>query len=143
MDALRSRGYPPLIHVRAPLITIVDDDASMRASLDNLLRSVGFRAQAFPSAESFLQASPGGVDSACLILDVRMPGMSGIELQERLAASRSRVPIIFVTSHIDDDVRARVLDAGAVAFLYKPFREEELLDAIDGVLEKQPQGGGS
>lgn len=126
----------------APLITIVDDDDSMRASLDNLLRSAGFRAQAFPSAESFLDASPG-LDTACLILDVRMSGIGGLELQRQLAASRSRVPIIFVTSHIDDDVRTRALDAGAVAFLYKPFREEELLDAIDGVVTKQPEGGGS
>ena len=124
-----------------PLITIVDDDDSMRASLDNLVRSVGLRAQAFPSAESFL-ASPG-LETACLILDVRMPGMSGLDLQQRLAASRTRVPIIFVTSHTDDDVRTRALDAGAVAFLYKPFREEELLDAIDGVLERRPEGGGS
>jgi FixJ family two-component response regulator len=109
----------------------------MRASLDNLLRSVGFRARAFPSAESFLHASPG-LDTACLILDVRMPGMSGLELQQQLASSEARVPIIFVTSHIDDDVRDRALGAGAVAFLYKPFREEELLDAIDGILEEQP-----
>jgi FixJ family two-component response regulator len=114
IDALRSRGYRSLIHVPAPLITIVDDDDSMRASLDNLLRSVGFRAQAFPSAESFLHATPG-LDTACLILDVRMPGMSGLELQQQLA----------------------------VAFLYKPFRKEELLDAIDGILMKQPEGGGS
>lgn len=114
----------------------------MRASLDNLLRSVGFRARAFPSAESFLHASPG-LDTACLILDVRMPGMGGLELQRQLVASRSLVPIIFVTSHIDDDVRAGALDAGAVAFLYKPFREEELLDAIDGVLQKKPNGGRS
>ena len=142
MDALRSRGYRPHIHVPAPLITIVDDDDSMRASLDNLLRSVGFRAQAFPSAESFLHAT-SGLDTACLILDVRMPGMSGLELQQQLTASRSRVPIIFVTSHIDDHVRTRALDAGAVAFLYKPFREEELLDAIECVLMKRPEGGGS
>jgi FixJ family two-component response regulator len=126
--------------VPPPLISIVDDDESMRASLDNLVRSVGLRAQAFSSAESFL-ASPG-VETACLILDVRMQGMSGLDLQRQLAASAVRVPIIFVTSHIDEHVRTRALEAGAVAFLYKPFREEDLLDAIDGVLEKQPEGGG-
>lgn len=124
----------------APLISIVDDDDSMRASLDNLLRSVGFRALAFSSAESFLEASPE-LDAACLILDVRMPGMSGLDLQQQLAAARAAVPIIFVTSHLDEEVRARALRAGAVAFLYKPFREEELLKAIDGVVRGQPQGG--
>ena len=117
-----------------PLISIVDDDESMRASLDNLVRSVGLRAQAFSSAEAFL-ASPG-IETACLILDVRMPGMSGLDLQRQLAASLVRVPIIFVTSHIDEHVRTRALEAGAVAFLYKPFREDDLLDAIDCVLEK-------
>src|SRR5215470_8349794 len=117
----------------APLISIVDDDESMRASLDNLLRSLGFRARTFPSAEAFLAGGPEP-DTACLILDVRMPGMSGLELQQQLVASRARVPIIFVTSHVDDAVRSRALGAGAAAFLYKPFREEELLQAIDGVL---------
>ena len=120
-----------------PLISIVDDDASLRSSLDNLLRSAGYRAQTFPSAESFLRTSPG-LDTACLILDVRMPGMGGLELQQRLEASPARLPIVFVTSYVDDDVRARALDAGAVAFLYKPFREEELLDAVDSVLN--PRG---
>jgi FixJ family two-component response regulator len=126
--------------VVAPLISIVDDDESMRASLDNLLRSVGFRAQAFPSAESFLEAGPA-LEAACLIHDVRMPGMSGLDLQQQLVAARAAVPIIFVTSHLDEDVRARALRAGAVAFLYKPFREEELLEAIDGVIGRQPSGG--
>jgi len=141
MAVPRWRGYRSC-NVAPPLITIVDDDESMCASLDNLLRSLGLRARAFQSAESFLRASPGP-DTSCLILDVRMPGMGGLELQRQLVASRSPVPIIFVTSHIDDDVRERALEAGAVAFLYKPFREEELLEAIDGVLQKQLNGGGS
>ena len=124
----------------SPLISIVDDDESMRASLDNLMRSVGYRAQAFPSAEAFL--SSGQMDgTACLILDVRMPGMNGLDLQDHLVASGAGVPIIFVTSHIDDDLRARALDAGAVTFLYKPFDENELLDTIDSVLRTRPQGG--
>ena len=124
----------------SPLISIVDDDESMRASLDNLMRSVGYRAQAFPSAEAFL--SSGQMDgTACLILDVRMPGMNGLDLQDHLVASGASVPIIFVTSHIDDDLRARALDAGAVTFLYKPFDENELLDTIDSVLRTRPQGG--
>jgi FixJ family two-component response regulator len=117
----------------APLISIVDDDDSLRNSLNNLLRSVGYRLADFPSAEEFLNSSELH-DTACLILDVRMPGMSGLDLQRQLVANNSRIPIIFITSHGDDDARARALAAGAVAFLYKPFREEALLEAIDSAL---------
>ena len=116
-----------------PLISIVDDDDSLRNSLNNLIRSVGFRAQGFPSAEAFLNSSELH-DTACLILDVRMPGMSGLDLQRQLVATNSRIPIVFITSHGDDDAKARALEAGAVAFLYKPFREEALLKAIDSAL---------
>jgi FixJ family two-component response regulator len=114
----------------APLISIVDDDESFRNSLNNLIRSVGFYAQGFSSAEAFLNSSQRH-DTACLILDVRMPGMSGLDLQRQLVAAHSRIPIVFITSHGDDDARARALEAGAVDFLYKPFREEALLKAID------------
>ena len=117
----------------APLISIVDDDDSLRNSLNNLIRSVGFRAQGFPSAEAFLNSSELH-DTACLILDVRMPGMSGLDLQRQLVATNSPIPIVFITSHGDDDAQARALEAGAVAFLYKPFREEALLKAIDSAL---------
>jgi len=120
----------------APLISIVDDDDSLRNSLNNLIRSVGFRAQGFSSAEEFLNSSELQ-DTACLILDVRMPGMSGLDLQRQLVAANSRIPIVFITSHVDDDARARALEAGAVAFLYKPFREEALLTAIDSALNHQ------
>ena len=99
-----------------PLISIVDDDDSLRNSLDDLIRSVGFRAQGFASAEAFLSSNQAH-DTACLILDVRMPGMSGLELQRQMLASNWRIPIIFITSHADDDARARALEAGAVAFL--------------------------
>jgi FixJ family two-component response regulator len=116
-----------------PLISIVDDDDSLRNSLDNLIRSVGFRTQGFSSAEAFLNSSQAH-DTSCLILDVRMPGMSGIELQHQMLSSNWCVPIIFITSHADDEARGRALDAGAVDFLYKPFREEELLHAIDAAL---------
>ena len=118
----------------APLISIVDDDDSLRNSLNNLIRSVGFRAQGFPSAEAFLNSSELH-DTACLILDVRMPGMSGLDLQRQLVATNSPIPIVFITSHGDDDAQARALEAGAVAFLYKPFREEALLKAIDSALD--------
>ena len=117
-----------------PLIAIVDDDDALRNSLDDLLRSIGFRTQDFPSAEAFLRANQTR-DTACLILDVRMPGMNGLELQRQLVAANWRIPIIFITSHADDDAQARALAAGAVAFLYKPFHEEDLLNAIDAALK--------
>jgi len=119
--------------LRVPLISIVDDDDSLRNSLDNLIRSVGFRAQGFPSAEAFLSSNQVH-DTACLILDVRLPGMNGLELQRRIVAANWRIPVIFITSHADGDARARALEAGAVDYLYKPFREEELLNAIDAAL---------
>jgi FixJ family two-component response regulator len=118
---------------RVPLIAIVDDDNALRNSLDNLIRSVGFRAQGFSSAEAFLQ-SPHAPETACMILDVRMPGMNGLELQRQLGAANWRIPIIFVTAYADHDVRARALAAGAVAFLSKPCREEDLLAAIETAL---------
>jgi FixJ family two-component response regulator len=118
-----------------PLIAIVDDDDALRTSLDDLIRSVGFRTQGFSSAEAFLSSNQVQ-DTACLILDVRMPGMSGLELQRQLGAANWPIPIIFVTAHADDDARVRALEAGAVDFLYKPFREEELLDAIDTALKQ-------
>jgi len=117
------------------LISIVDDDDSLRNSLNNLIRSVGFRAQGFSSAEAFLNSNQLH-DTACLILDVRMPGMSGLDLQRQLVATNCRIPIIFITSHGDGDARARALEAGAVDFLYKPFREEALLKAIDSALNR-------
>jgi len=117
----------------AALISIVDDDDSLRNSLYNLIRSLGFGVQGFSSAEAFLNSNQPG-DTACLILDVRMPGMNGLDLQRQLVANNSRIPIIFITSHGDDQARTRALEAGAVAFLYKPFREEALLKAIDSAL---------
>jgi FixJ family two-component response regulator len=112
-----------------PLISIVDDDDSLRNSLNNLIRSVGFGVQGFSSAEALLKSNQLH-DTACLILDVRMPGMNGLELQRHLVATNYGIPIIFITSHADDNARTRALEAGAVDFLYKPFREEALLDAI-------------
>ena len=118
---------------RVQLISIVDDDDALRNSLDDLIRSIGFRTQGFPSAEAFLSSNQA-CDTACLILDVRMPGMNGLDLQRQMVAANWRIPINFITSHADDGARARALEAGAVAFLYKPFREEELLNAIDAAL---------
>ena len=120
---------------RMPLISIVDDDVALRNSLDDLIRSNGFRTQGFASAEEFMGSNQAR-DTACLILDVRMPGMSGLDLQRQIVATNWRIPIIFVTAHANDDARARALKGGAVAFLYKPFREEELLDAIGAALKR-------
>ena len=117
-----------------PLISIVDDDDSLRNSLDNLIRSVGFHAQGFSSAEAFLSSNQAH-DTACLILDMRLPGMNGLELQRQLLAANWRIPIIFITSHADGDAEARALEAGAVDYLYKPFREEQLLNAIDAAMK--------
>jgi FixJ family two-component response regulator len=119
----------------APLISIVDDDDSLRNSLNNLIRSVGFRVQGFSSAEEFLDSNQLH-NTECLILDVRMPGMNGLDLQRQLVTTNCGIPIIFITSHADGDARARALEAGAVDFLYKPFREEALLKAIDAALNR-------
>ena len=118
---------------RVPLIAIVDDDDSLRDSLDNLIRSVGYRVEGFASAEAFLQAQRAP-ETACLLLDVRLPGMNGLELQRQLRAAHWPIPIIFITAYADDDVRARALAAGAVAVLSKPCREEDLLQAIEAAL---------
>ena len=122
--------------VRAPLISVVDDDDSLRSSLGNLLRSVGFRVQEFGSADAFLSWHDVR-ETACLILDVRMPGKNGLELQRHIAAANRRLPIVFITSHADDDARSSAVAAGAVGFLYKPFREQEILDAIDAALRME------
>ena len=119
----------------ARLISIVDDDDALRNSLEDLIRSIGFSTRGFNSAEAFLSSNQA-CDAACLILDVRMPGMSGLDLQHQIVSAKWQLPIIFVTSHSDDIARARALEAGSVAFLYKPFHEEELLNAIDAALKR-------
>jgi FixJ family two-component response regulator len=113
-------------------ISIVDDDESVREALKSLLKSAGFQADAFASAEEFLNS--GEFATACLILDVRMPGMSGIELQDRLYTSHPGLPIVFVSAHADEEARARALENGAVGFLQKPFSDEALLTAIDAAV---------
>ena len=123
-----------------PLIAVVDDDASMREALQRLLRLEGFRTAMFASAEDFLQAGQLQ-DTACLIVDVRMPRMSGLELQRQLAATHYPIPLIFITAHGDEATREQALRAGAVDFLYKPFRDEVLLRAIHTALRSSRQGG--
>ena len=111
-------------------VVVVDDDASVREALRALLRSAGFRVELFASPEELLRSGPLR-DTACLVLDVRMSGMSGVELQDQLIASGSSVPIVFMTAHADASVRTRALAAGAVDFLQKPFSDDALLEAID------------
>ncbi|MEA2660324.1 MAG: hypothetical protein QOF64_3189 [Candidatus Binatota bacterium] len=119
-----------------PLISVVDDDESVRESLSGLIRSVGFGVMVFASAEEFL-GSTRLLDTDCLILDVRMPGMSGIDLQRQLAASHTSIPVIFITAHGDEEARVRALNGGAVDYLLKPFSEEALLKAIDTALKSK------
>ena len=116
-----------------PRIAVVDDDESVRQGLANLISSVGYETELYASAEEFL-ARPEAVDAACLVLDVRMPGMSGLELQRRLAVHSSAPPVIIITANSHDETRAEALAAGAVAFLNKPFKEETLLGAIKSAL---------
>ncbi|MBV8141230.1 MAG: response regulator [Verrucomicrobia bacterium] len=118
-----------------PLISVIDDDDALRSSLENLIRSVGWRVRCFSSAEAFLRSNQVH-ETGCLILDVRMRGMSGLELQRQLVVANSHTPIIFITAHEDDDRRRQAFEAGAVAFLLKPFYQEELLNAIDAALKK-------
>jgi FixJ family two-component response regulator len=115
------------------VISIVDDDEALRTSLEDLIRSVGFRVQGFASAEAFLRSNQVQTTD-CLILDVRMPGMTGPGLQRDLRSKRADLPIIFISAYANPEVRVQVLEAGAVAFLYKPFYEEDLLGAINAAL---------
>jgi len=118
-----------------PVVFVIDDDASVRLSLDSLIRSVGLQVQLFSSAAEFLRSKRPEAPS-CLILDVRMPGMSGLEFQRQLAEADIAVPIIFVTAHGDIPMSVRAMKARAVEFLTKPFRDQDLLDAIQVGLER-------
>jgi len=118
-----------------PLISIVDDDDSVRQALKSLIDSVGFRAEVFGSGEEFLN-SAYVLQTDCLIADVRMPGMTGLELQDRLNAAGSNISIVFISAHDDNEARNRGLRAGAIAFLQKPFSEDSLLGAISAGLDK-------
>jgi two-component system, LuxR family, response regulator FixJ len=125
------------MHSVSRLISIVDDDPSVREGLMSLMRSAGFVTQAFASAEEFLSLAHRD-DIACLILDVRLPGMSGLELQSQLTAtvSNHRIPVVFMTAHDDEATRQRALKGGAVDFLRKPVRREALLNAVHLALQQ-------
>lgn len=120
---------------KVPVIAIVDDDVSVRESTRRLMRSLGYTAVAFASAEEFLQ-SDRARDTSCLITDVQMPGMSGVDLQDRLIADDRHTPIIFMTAFPTEKLRARVLEGGALGFLNKPFDEEQLIACLRSALAK-------
>ena len=118
-----------------PIVFAVDDDASMREALSRLFRSVGMRAQIFASAQDFLTFKRPYAP-ACLVLDVRLPGLSGLDLQRELAAANLEIPIIFITGHGDIPMSVQAMKAGAVEFLTKPFRDQALLDAIHLAIQR-------
>ncbi|MBV8905536.1 MAG: response regulator [Acidobacteriia bacterium] len=122
----------------ATVIAVVDDDIAVRESLQSLIRSVGLSVRVFASAEEFLNSGLS-VKADCLVLDVRLPGMSGIELHQHLVARKYRVPVIFITGHgSDEHARAEAVSDWTVAYLIKPFDEEALLEAINKALKWQP-----
>jgi RNA polymerase sigma factor (sigma-70 family) len=119
----------------APIVFVVDDDPSVRSSLKFLLSTVGLQVESFDSADRFLLKKPADAPG-CLVLDVRLPGLSGLDFQRELAARKIRIPIIFLTGHGDIPMSVRAMKAGAVEFLTKPFRDQDLLDAVRVALEQ-------
>jgi FixJ family two-component response regulator len=122
------------IRKRGKMVAIVDDDDLMRNALQGLLKSVGLPAQVFASAEEFLKSGQQH-QAGCLVADIRMPGMSGLELQAKLNADHCRIPTIFITAHGDEKMRMQALRAGAVEFMAKPFDDEALLESVRAALE--------
>jgi FixJ family two-component response regulator len=129
--------------VNRPLVSVVDDDESVRESLPDLVRTLGYSVRAFSSGADFLASDCVG-DTRCLIVDVAMPDMTGPDLQQELTIRGDEIPIIFITAHRDDTVRPRLLDEGAVECLFKPFSDTALLDALNSVFRVNqpicPQG---
>jgi FixJ family two-component response regulator len=118
---------------KVPVISIVDDDGSVREATQSLVRSLGYRAVTFRSAQEFLESSHLKT-TACLITDVQMPGLSGVDLQDRLIAEGRRIPVIFVTAFLDEGLQARVLKSGAFGYLPKPFNEDRFIECLDAAL---------
>lgn len=132
------RAAEPFNNAPAATVFVVDDDSSMREALCRLMRSVELRAQAFSSAREFL-SHPVPETPACLVLDVRLPDFSGLELQQKLAKINNRLPIIFITGHGDIPMAVRAMKSGAIEFLTKPFRDQDLLDAVQLALAKDQE----
>jgi FixJ family two-component response regulator len=130
-------NYVEMVSQRgSKFVAIVDDDESIRAALQGFMKEAGLPAQSFASAEEFL-GSGDLSQVGCLVADIRMPGMSGLELQARLNAERQRIPIVFITAHGDESMKMQALRAGAVEFLAKPFDEEVLLDCVRAAMENR------
>ena len=121
-----------------PIVFVVDDDPSVREALSSLIRSIDLNVETFSSAREFLQHKRPDVP-ACLVLDVRLPGLSGLDLQRELVTAKNSIPIIFITGHGDVPMSVRAMKAGAVEFLTKPFRDQELLDAIQQAIERDSE----
>jgi FixJ family two-component response regulator len=133
-SALERYFFTMAFQRKGKMVAIVDDDELMRSALQGMLKSVGLASQAFASAEEFLKSGQHA-QTACLIADIRMPGMSGLELQAKLNAEHCRIPTIFITAHGDTKLRMQALRAGAVEFLAKPFDDEVLLESVRAALE--------
>ena len=128
------KSHPRKSAVGRPLVSVVDDDEMLRESLPDLLRECGFAARAFSSGQEFLSSDHAG-ETGCLILDVSMPGMSGLDLQKELKHRGRAIPIIFITGQKDEEARDQAFRQGAVKFLYKPFSDSDLLDAVNAALD--------
>jgi FixJ family two-component response regulator len=124
-----------MIPAGAPLVFVIDDDAGMRAAIQGLLKSVGLGSEAFGTAQEFLRSKRPDTPS-CLVLDVRLPGVSGLDFQRRLTDSGVRIPIVFITGHGDIPMTVKAMKSGAVEFLTKPFRDQDLLDAVYLALDR-------
>ena len=131
----KNSAQPPAPGAGPEIVHIVEDDASLRAALDSLFRSVGLQTRLFGSAQEFLDA-PRGAAAGCLVLDVRLPGISGLDFQEKLAASGIGLPVVMMTGHGDIPMTVRAMKAGAVDFLAKPFRDQDMLDAVSNAIAR-------
>jgi FixJ family two-component response regulator len=131
MSSRPTPAPPPL----SPTVFVIDDDEDMRSALGNLLRSVGHEVRLFGSTAEFLQEAPPDAPG-CLVLDVRLPGMSGLDFQNKLASTNAHIPIVFMTGHGDIPMSVKAMKAGAVDFLTKPFRDQDMLDAVGAAIER-------
>ena len=138
MSSRPTPAPPPL----SPTVFVIDDDEDMRSALGNLLRSVGHEVRLFGSTAEFLQEAPPDAPG-CLVLDVRLPGMSGLDFQNKLASTNAHIPIVFMTGHGDIPMSVRAMKGGAVDFLTKPFRDQDMLDAVTRAIEADRARRGS
>ena len=135
---MKSVPQPPQAAKTPPVVFVVDDDPSVREALSSLFRSVDLRVELFGSAAEFLQRKPSD-GASCLVLDIRLPGVSGLDFQAQLQKANIRIPIIFMTGHGDIPMSVRAMKAGAVDFLAKPFRDQDMLDAVSAALQRDRQ----